>query len=152
MSCDQQRLHVSPNTYHPHARRKGYGRSHHSTQTTLKGVLIRSRNISNKTLRSELPENVWLSVCTGGAARLLPSPCWVRGSHPKVAMRDKRWQEPVRPQQPVPSSPGSCARAGPCAPRTPRCVRATSAFALAGPCRSIGFPPPPSPCLTWMEG
>lgn len=123
MSCDQQRLQVSPNTYHPHARRKGYGRSHHSTQKTLKDVLIQSRNIFNRTLHSELPENIWLSVCKGGAAYLFPSPCWVQESQPKMRMQNNCWQEPVCLQQDFPSPLGSWARAGPCAPCTLRCVR-----------------------------
>jgi len=106
MSCDQQQLQVSPNTYHPHARRKGYRRSHHSTQKTLKDVLIQSRSIFNKTLHSKLPENIWLSICKGGAAYLFPSPCWVQESQPKMTMRESCWQEPVCPQQDFPSSFG----------------------------------------------
>lgn len=100
MICDQQRLQVSPNTYHSHARRKGYGRSHHSTQKTRKDVLIQSRNIffPTKTSRSKLPENIWLSACEGGAASLFPSPCWAQEVSQKLRMQDTGWRGPARPQ------------------------------------------------------
>lgn len=70
---------------------------------TLRDVLIQSRNIFNKTLQSKLPENIWLSICKGGAAYLFPSPCWVQESQPKMMMQDSCWQEPVLHQQDFPS-------------------------------------------------
>lgn len=120
MSCDQQQLQVSPNTYHPHAR-KGYGRSHHSTPKTLKDVLSSKQKYFQQNTTQQTPWNIWLSVCKGGAACLFPWPCWVQESQPKMVMQDNSWQEPVCPQW---EWPGSRSRvwAGPWAPCTLRCV------------------------------
>lgn len=111
MSGDQQRLQVSPNTYHPHAR-KGYGRSHQSTPKTLKDVLSSKQKYFQQNTTQRTPWNIWLSVCKGGAACLFPSPCWVQESQAKTVMQDNCWQEPVSPQQEWPGS-GSRVWAGP---------------------------------------
>lgn len=118
MSRDKQQLQVSPNTYHPHAR-KGYGRSHHSTKNTERCAYSKQKyfqqNITKQTpwkhlvvhLQGGSSVSIPLSLLGSGksaknddARQLLagasaspagfPQPFW-RAEHEQVRVLPARW-------------------------------------------------------------
>lgn len=145
MSRDKQQLQVSPNTYHPHAR-KGYGRSHHSTKNTERCAYSKQKYFQQN-ITKQTPWKHLVVHLQGGKQRIYsPLPAGFRKVSQKWWCKTAAGRSQCFTSRISPALLESWARAGPCAPCTLRCVRYLRLHSR-GLCRSIEFPPSPSPCL-----